>query len=226
MASLPSNVRVSRHPCLKAKLSQLRSNKTCSRETNALVKDIATILGCEALSTSLTTAQAGTETSPLGFEYTVETIQPSNIVLVPILRSGLGMLQAVQDLLPQPVAVHHLGLFREDITLQPVEYYNNLPGNTTTTPAVAADLAILLDPVVATGGTAVAAIQTLREWGVGRVVLLGVLGSKAGLLKAANEWPEGVDVLVGGVDDEVDDKGMIVPGLGDIGDRLFLARGK
>lgn len=144
-------------------------------------------------------------------------------------KRGLTCPPAIQDLLPNPVAVHHLGLFREPTTLQPVEYYNNLPFHRPDSSGaynVAAELAIVLDPVVATGGTAAAAIQTLREWGVKKVVLLSVLGCKEGLARAANEWPEGVEVWVGGVDEGVDEKGMIRPGLGDIGDRLFLAHGK
>lgn len=153
---------------------------------------------------------------------------------------------AMQTLLPHSVSIHHLGLFREPTTLQPVEYYNNLPSQphpsssntsssspTTTTSSTkgtrnsaAAHLAILLDPIVATGGTSAAAIQTLREWGVEKVILLSVLGTTDGLRKAAEEWPEGVEVWVAGVDSGLDEKGMIVPGLGDIGDRLFLALGK
>ncbi|EEP79960.1 hypothetical protein UREG_04802 [Uncinocarpus reesii 1704] len=115
------------------------------------------------------------------------------------------------DLLPNPVPVHHLGLFREPTTLQPVEYYNNLPFHRSTSSnpdanGTAADLAILLDPIVATGGTAAAAIQSLKEWGVKKVILLSILGTRTGLTKAASEWPEGVEVLVGDVDDEIDAK--------------------
>ena len=152
------------------------------------------------------------------------------------------MVDAIQTLLPFPVPVHHLGLFREPTSLQPVEYYNNLPYHQPPPPpsqisgaepgtqdgeaTAAADLAILIDPVIATGGTSVAAIQTLREWGVGRVILLAVLGSAAGVQRAAEEWAEGVEVWVGAVDAECDDRGMIKPGLGDVGDRLFLTMGK
>ncbi|KAH0541272.1 hypothetical protein GP486_008725, partial [Trichoglossum hirsutum] len=151
----------------------------------------------------------------------------------------------IQTLLPYPVPINHLGLFREPTTLQPVEYYNNLPysqppqspahaaaATTTTTPAsvttnsAAATLAILLDPVIATGGTAEAAIQTLREWGVQRVLVISVLGSEPGLRRAAEEWPQGTELWVGAVDEEVDRKGMIKPGIGDVGDRLFLTLGK
>ncbi|PYI06800.1 PRTase-like protein [Aspergillus sclerotiicarbonarius CBS 121057] len=136
----------------------------------------------------------------------------------------------MNSLLPTSKPIYHLGLFRERLTLQPVEYYNNLPfqppsDNTTINPA-AASTAILLDPVIATGATAEAAIHLLREWGVKRVVMLSVLGSEAGVRRAAETWPEGVEVWTGAVDERCDQRGMIVPGLGDIGDRLFVAMGK
>lgn len=121
--------------------------------------------------------------------------------------------------------MHHLGLFRDPISLSPVEYYNNLPSHHPNVPPP--PLAIVLDPVIATGGTAVAAIQTLLEWGVEKVLLLSVLGSEDGVQRAAAEVGGGaVEVWVGAVDDRVNAKGMIVPGLGDVGDRLFLTPGK
>ncbi|KAK2761486.1 hypothetical protein FQN53_007686 [Emmonsiellopsis sp. PD_33] len=233
MASLPSNVHVSKHPCLRGKLSQLRSSTTGSRETNRLVHDIATILGYESLATNLQITSSGTGTTPLGYEYPTESVATEKIALIPILRSGLGMVQAIQDLLPSPVAVHHLGLFREPTTLHPVEYYNNLPfqpvtdaKTSATINTAAATLAIIIDPIIATGGTSAAAIQTLKEWGVSKVLVLSVLGSEEGVRRAAEEWPEGVEVWLGGVDPGLDGKGMIKPGVGDIGDRLFLALGK
>ncbi|PGH03697.1 uracil phosphoribosyltransferase [Blastomyces parvus] len=231
MASpLPSNIHVSQHPCLRAKLSQLRSINTGSTDTNRLINDIAMILGCEALGASLQVISSGTGTTPLGYEYPAETISPEKIALVPILRSGLGMVQAIQDLLPSPVAVHHLGLFRERTTLHPVEYYNNLPFHPSAEDpqknTAAATLAIIVDPIIATGGTCAAAIQTLKEWGIARVLVLSVLASEDGAKRAAEEWPEGVDIWLGAVDPGLDAKGMIKPGVGDVGDRLFLALGK
>lgn len=138
---------------------------------------------------------------------------------------------ALQTLLPEPVSVHHLGLFREPTTLQPVEYYNNLPYHRPTSvdpdPSPIPSIAILLDPVIATGGTASAAIQTLLEWGVKKVVVISVLGSEEGVKRAAEEnGRESVEVWVGGLDRQVDERGMIRPGLGDVGDRLFLTIGK
>ena len=137
------------------------------------------------------------------------------------------MLSALTTLLPDPVPIHHLGLFREPTTLQPVEYYNNLPYHTKLAPWAKKEnhLAIVLDPIIATGGTAVAAIQTLKEWGVSKIIVLSVLGAKEGVRRAAEEW-EGVEIWIGGVDMELNGKGMIVPGVGDVGDRLFGTKGK
>ncbi|CAG8054814.1 unnamed protein product [Penicillium olsonii] len=234
--SLPVNVHISTHPCLQAKLSLIRSSSTTPRETRGLVHDIANILGVEAFS-GLKLAKTGTDTTPLGVEYETQGIDPADLALVPILRSGLGMVDALNDLLPTPVPVYHLGLFREKVSLQPVEYYNNLPFHRSelslaspaslnpTTNTAAATLAVLLDPVIATGATAEAAIQLLRDWGVKKVIMLSVLASEEGIQRAAGTWDQ-VEVYVGGIDKGVNEKGMIVPGLGDIGDRLFVAVGK
>ncbi|CAI7668332.1 unnamed protein product [Penicillium pancosmium] len=235
---LPSNVHISSHPCLKAKLSQLRSQSTSPRETRDLVKEIASILGVEAFANGLKLTKTGTDRTPLGVEYETQGIDPADLALVPILRSGLGMVDALNDLLPTAVPIYHLGLFREKLTLQPVEYYNNLPFHRSelspaspasldpTTNTAASTLAVLLDPIIATGATAEAAIQLLREWGVKKVIMLSVLGSEDGVKRAAEVWKEGVEVWVGAVDEKCNEKGMIVPGVGDIGDRLFVAIGK
>ncbi|KAK4546255.1 hypothetical protein LTR36_001932 [Oleoguttula mirabilis] len=223
---LPSNVHVSTHPCVRAKLSQLRSSSTNAKETKALVHEIATMIGCEALAHSLSTVQTGTDTSPLDYEYSTEDISPSHISLVPILRSGLSMVDALQSLLPLPVPVHHLGMYREKSTLQPVEYYNNLPHHKAGDNTSVSELAIIVDPIIATGSTVCAAIDTLRDWGVSRILSVSILASEGGLRRAAEAWPEGVEFWVGGVDAGTDERGMIKPGLGDIGDRLFLTVGK
>jgi uracil phosphoribosyltransferase len=230
--SLPKNAHVSSHPCLQAKLSQLRSVKTGTRDVQALVHEIALMVGYEALGSALKAQQGDTDESPLGYSYTTTTTSPSpsRISLVPILRSGLSMVPALSSLLPAPVPVHHLGLFREKQTLQPVEYYNNLPyhSSTSSNPDVGgpAELAIIVDPIIATGATACAAIDSLKEHGVKRILVISVLATEEGLAAACGEWEEGVEVWVGGCDKEVDGKGMIKPGLGDIGDRLFMTLGK
>ncbi len=140
---------------------------------------------------------------------------------------------ALQTLLPNPVPVYHLGLFREPTNLEPVEYYNKLPYHVPAadTPSDsqnpgASELAFLLDPVIAPGGTCAAAIQTLKEWGVKRVIVISVLGAVPGVTRAANEWPEGVEIWIAGLDEGITDKGMIKPGWGDVGDRLFMSIGK
>ncbi|KAI2642477.1 uracil phosphoribosyltransferase-domain-containing protein [Xylaria nigripes] len=226
--SLPSNVHVSRHPCLLSKLSRLRSKDTDSREVKSLVHEISLIIGCEAFAAALTPVEGPKSETPIGYEYTTTSVQPQKISIVPILRSGLAMVDAVQTLLPIPVPVHHLGLYREPSTLEPVEYYNNLPNhNATGRPgAHASSLAVIVDPVIATGGTCVAAIQTLKEWGVKKIVVLSVISASKGVLRAAAEWPEGVEIWVAGVDTELTPNGMLKPGLGDIGDRIFLTIGK
>ncbi|KAI9793895.1 MAG: hypothetical protein M1816_007147 [Peltula sp. TS41687] len=262
--SLPPNVHISRHPCVRAKLSQLRSAQTNGRDTKTLVHEIALLVGVEALRDNVQITDGEKDTTPLGYSYTTQTLLPRRISLIPILRSGLGMVEAIQTLLPHPIPVHHLGLFRDPISLQPVEYYNNLPyhhrraqpapdststSTTNNNPSSSSassttlttkqdeeqhHLAILVDPIIATGGTAVAAIQTLKEWGVTRIVVIAVLGSVQGLSRAAEECDGEGDgegggdgeIWCAGVDEEIDDRGMLRPGLGDVGDRLFLTVGK
>ena len=122
-------------------------------------------------------------------------------------------------------------MYREPSTLDPVEYYNNLPHHIPdqsdpSDDGSASSLAILVDPVIATGGTCAAAIQTLREWGAKRVLVLAVIGAEEGVKKVAKEWPEGSELWIAGVDKELTREGMLKPGLGDVGDRLFSTVGK
>ncbi|KAI0390406.1 PRTase-like protein [Xylariaceae sp. FL0594] len=226
--SLPPNVHVSGHPCLLSKLSRLRSKETESREVKSLVNDIALILGCEALGSALAAVDGPKGETPIGYEYTTTTINPQEISIVPILRSGLAMVEAIQTLLPNPVPVHHLGLYREPSTLEPVEYYNNLPNHLAgaASEGHASSLAIVVDPVIATGGTCVAAIQTLKEWGVKKILVISVVAAVEGVIRAAAESPDGVEIWVAGVDAELTTNGMLKPGVGDIGDRVFLTIGK
>jgi uracil phosphoribosyltransferase len=119
-------------------------------------------------------------------------------------------------MLPASVPVHHLGMYREPSTLDPVEYYNNLPQHPSGPDS--GRVAIIVDPVIA--------IQTLREWGAKKVIVLSVIGAQVGVQKAAAEWPEGTEIWIAGVDKELTDGGMLKPGLGDVGDRLFLTIGK
>jgi uracil phosphoribosyltransferase len=169
--------------------------------------------------------------SPLGYTYTTETIAPKKVSLVPILRSGLSMIDALTSLLPNPVPIHHLGMYRSKPTFEPIEYYNNLPYHRTSTTdstdsAGPSELAIVVDPVIATGATATAAVETLKDWGVKRVLVLCILGSVDGVKRVAESWEGCVEVWCGGCDEGTDERGMIKPGLGDVGDRLYLTIGK
>ncbi|PHH60506.1 hypothetical protein CDD81_1596 [Ophiocordyceps australis] len=223
MSSLPPNVHVSKHPCLRAKLSQLRSQNASPEDVKRLVHEISLVVACEAFAHTLTTVESRKDTTPLGFEYTVMDTSPSTMCIVPILRSGLAMVDATQALLPRHVPIHHLGMYRDRTTLDPVEYYNNLPSKAS---APTSSLAIVVDPIIATGGTAAAAIGTIREWGAEKVVVLTILAAEEGLKRVAQEWAEATDIWVAGVDEQTTADGMLQPGLGDIGDRLFLTVGK
>lgn len=120
-------------------------------------------------------------------------------------------------------------MYREPTTLAPVEYYNNLPNHISGSGAHGSGtstLAIILDPVIATGGTCKEAIHILHEWGAQRIIVLSVLGAASGVKTAAEAWPEGVEIWLAGMDEELTDRGMLKPGLGDVGDRLFLTIGK
>jgi uracil phosphoribosyltransferase len=155
--------------------------------------------------------------TPIGASYDLLSITPTRLCLVPVLRSGLGMSEAFLSLLPSTTEIHHLGLFREEHTLSAVEYYNKLPHPKKSGHI---DTAFIVDPIIATGNTACAAIQIMKEWGVRKIVFTCILASKAGIERVSKEWPVGVTLIVGCVDDKLNEKGYIVPGVGDVGDRL------
>ncbi|GAA5964711.1 hypothetical protein JCM8115_005702 [Rhodotorula mucilaginosa] len=200
------------HPLVQAKLSELRSVETSSHRFRALVKELSTLLGIEA-SRDLPLKDVPGLKSPIT-EFTGKAIAPK-IGLSPILRAGIGMTEPILDLFPE-ASVFYLGLFREKVSLQPVEYYQKLP------PTPTVETLYLLDPLIATGGTAVAAISILLDWGleISQIKVLSILGSKPGLTRVAEAYP-GLEIYTCGIDDVLSEDGMIVPGLGDSGDRLF-----
>ncbi|GAA5992090.1 hypothetical protein JCM11641_002536 [Rhodosporidiobolus odoratus] len=202
---------VSSHPLVQAKLSELRNKNTPAYRFRALVSELSTLLGVEASrDIALKDVQLQTPLSTC----TGKEIAP-RVGVSPILRAGIGMNAAFLDLFPE-AQVFYLGLYREKVSLSPVEYYQKLPKEVTV------DTLYLLDPLVATGGTAIAAISILLDWGldISQIKLVSILGSKPGLEKVAEAYP-GLQIFVGGVDDELSPEGMILPGLGDSGDRLF-----
>ncbi|KAI9471247.1 uracil phosphoribosyltransferase [Coemansia mojavensis] len=205
------NIFVSKHPLVQQKISALRQASNTSQAFRELTDGIGRLLMYEAtLDLSLIVDNTKQVHSP------VSTYHPVSIAtqhaLVPILRSGLGLLNAASDFLPH-AQVHHLGLFREESTLLPVEYYNKLPQKCTV------DECIVLDPMIATGGTADAAIKILKTWGVPRIKFVTICASRQGIERLSKEHPD-VQFYVAVIDNELNEQGFVVPGIGDCGDRL------
>ncbi|KAF9569359.1 uracil phosphoribosyltransferase [Agrocybe pediades] len=206
-----SKVHIVSHPIVNGELSKLRKASTSPKEFREGVDTISLLLGYEA-SRNLDEVSFVDQT-PVA-QFTGTKVGP-RIGLTPILRAGLGMTDALLKLFPS-APVYHLGLYREKVTLQPVEYYSKLPAS----PPI--DQVFLLDPLIATGGTACAALGMIVEWGipVQKIKLLSILASEAGLQHIQEEYPN-LEIWVAGVDKELTAEGIINPGLGDTGDRLF-----
>lgn len=198
-----------RHPLIECHLTRLRDKSTSSTEFRQLVHRLASLLAYEATKDLLTTSVevetplATTEGRRLG----------QRIGIVPILRAGLGMVDSVLDLIPA-AEVWHLGLYRDERTAQPVEYYSKLPSQRPV------DVALVLDPMLATGGSVIAALTALRHWGVRHAKLLSVLASEEGVKRVEAEFPDS-QFYVCQIDPCLDDHKYIIPGLGDAGDRIF-----
>ena len=197
------------HPLVRRHLTRLRDKTTPPEEFRSLVRRLATLLAYEATK-DLACAEMTVET-PLTM--TAGSELSERIGLVPILRAGLGMVDPVLDLIPT-AEVWHLGLYRDESTAQPVKYYSKLP------PKRPVDVALVVDPMLATGGSAVAALETLREWGVKRTKVLSIIASEEGIRSVVGLFPES-QLYVCQIDPELNDQKFIVPGLGDAGDRIF-----
>ncbi len=202
-------VYVSQHPLVLHKLSLLRSKLTEPKKFRELVHEIAQLLFYEA-TRDLALAPLTVET-PLGVCSGYEIAE--RIGLTPILRAGLGMSEAILDIVPT-AHVWHLGLYRDHETLQPVTYYNKLPAQ----PDI--DLSIVVDPMLATGGSAVAAVDILKRWGASRIKFLGLIASPEGVRTLSSAHPD-VPIHLAAIDSHLNEMGYIVPGLGDAGDRQF-----
>jgi uracil phosphoribosyltransferase len=204
-----SQVHVSAHPLVKHKLTKLRDMKTEHKKFRELVREIAILLAYEA--TADLKLQEVVVTSPMG-RAAGHRVQ-EKIGLVPILRAGLGMVDGIWEMIPA-AEVWHIGLFREERTLRPVEYYSKLPVSPTV------DVCLVLDPMLATGGSAVATVNILKEWGARRVKFVGIIASHKGVACLTQAHPD-VPIYVAAVDESLNEIGFIVPGLGDAGDRQF-----
>lgn len=204
-----SNLFVSNHPLVAHKLSILRSHDTEPKKFRALVREIATLLTYEATSDLLT--KEVDVITPLAQTHCQELKE--KVGLVPILRAGLGMVEGVWDLIPN-AEVWHIGLYRDEKTLKPVEYYNKLPLEPTVS------VCLILDPMLATGGSAVATVDVLKNWGVKKIKFVGLIAAPEGIRNLQQNHPD-VPIHIAAVDDRLNEKGYIVPGLGDAGDRQF-----
>ncbi|KAG2214089.1 hypothetical protein INT46_011891 [Mucor plumbeus] len=208
-----STLHISQHPIIATKLSQLRDAKQNSKVVRELTQDLSVLLGYEA-SNSLALANGESNTASSFGSY--QSVQISDKVgLVPVLRSGLGFVNGFLNLFPE-APVYHLGIYREKVSHQPVEYYNKLPD----VPNV--DTCFVLDPVIATGNTAVATINILKEWGLSanQIKFVAIVGSEQGIEQLQREHPD-VHIYLAAMDQSLDSNGYITPGIGDSGDRLW-----
>jgi len=209
---MPPTFHVSTHPAVQHKLAVLRDRTTEPKKFREVVRELSWLLGYEAL--------AYARLRPLTVQTPLEEMQGAQlgdrIGLVPILRAGLGMVDAMLELMPT-AEVWHLGLFRDERTLRPVEYYNKLPTTATV------DLCLILDPMLATGGSATAAIEVLKRWGAVtpvRIKLVNLIAAPEGVAAVAAAHPD-VEIHCAALDRQLNEKGYILPGLGDAGDRQF-----
>ena len=199
----------STHPVIHHKLAALRSTVTPPPEFRSLVRSLATLIAQEA--TADLASRAVEVATPLGRAQ--GHVLADTIGIVPILRAGLGMADGVLDLIPE-AEVWHIGLFRDEHTLRPTEYYNKLPSSCRVT------LALVVDPMLATGGSAIRACEVLKAAGIPRLKFLALIAAPEGVERLARAMPD-VPIHVGVIDERLNDVGVIHPGLGDAGDRQF-----
>ena len=198
------------HPLLQHKLSILRDENTGVKDFREVVSEIATLMCYEAtrdlpleeveIKTPITTAK-------------FKTIAGKKLAIVPVLRAGLGMVDGILTLIPS-AKVGHIGLYRDPDTLEPVEYYCKMPND------IAEREVIILDPMLATGGSASAAIQFIKNYEVKNIKLMNIIAAPEGIQRVHHDHPD-VDIYCAALDEQLNDHGYIVPGLGDAGDRIF-----
>ncbi len=204
-----SNVIITNHPLIEHKLSILRNVNTDPTVFRHLVKELGALL-CYEATRDLPVRPVEVQT-PLT-AMTANEIE-EEIALVPILRAGLGMVDGIWDLIPN-AHVFHIGFYRNEETLQPIEYYNKLPKDHPI------NICLLLDPMLATGGSAIATTNILKKWGAKKIKFVGLIGAPEGIKALQDAHPD-MDIHLAAVDDHLNERGYIVPGLGDAGDRQF-----
>jgi uracil phosphoribosyltransferase len=204
-----AEVHISQHPLVQHKLTILRNKETEPKKFRELIREIAMLLAYEA--TADLKLESTQVTTPMG-KAAGHNLR-EKIGLVPILRAGLGMVEGIWEMMPS-AEVWHIGLYRDENTLQPVEYYNKLP----VIPTV--QVCLVLDPMLATGGSAVATVNILKHWGANRIKFVGILAAPEGVETLHSAHPD-VPIHLAAVDERLNNIGYIVPGLGDAGDRQF-----
>ncbi|CEI80768.1 uracil phosphoribosyltransferase [Oceanobacillus oncorhynchi subsp. incaldanensis] len=205
-----SNVFVFDHPLIQHKLTYIRDKNTGTKEFRELVDEVAMLMAFE-ITRDLPTSDVEVETPVTTSKSKV--LAGKKLGLVPILRAGLGMVDGVRKLIPA-AKVGHVGLYRDPETLKPVEYYVKLPND------IKERELIVIDPMLATGGSAIDAIGALKKRGAKNIRLMCLVAAPEGV-KAVQEVHPDVDIYLAALDERLDDHGYIVPGLGDAGDRLF-----
>lgn len=206
---MASPVHISTHPLVEDKMTLLRDQRTDPKTFRELMREIAVLIAYEA--TSDLTVEEMTVVTPLGRASGGRVSE--RVGLVPILRAGLGMVEGISNLLPH-AEVWHIGLLRDRRTLEAVEYYSRLPVKPTV------DVCLVIDPMLATGGSATMAVDILKRWGVQRIKFMGVIAAAPGVQRLTAAHPD-VPLYLAAVDDQLNAAGLIVPGLGDAGNRLF-----
>ena len=205
-----SNVQIMDHPLIQHKIGWLRRIETGSKDFRSLVSEIAMLMCFEATrNLKLTDVEIETPIC----RTTVKELQGKKLAVIPILRAGLGMVDGMLNLIPA-AKVGHIGLYRDPATKEPVEYYCKLPED------CAEREAFVVDPMLATGGSAVEAIRMLQEKGVKNIHFMCIIAAPEGVKRMQEEHPD-IDIYIGALDDHLNDNCYIVPGLGDAGDRIF-----
>lgn len=205
------NVVIFDHPLIRHKIAILRDEKTSMKEFRELVEEITTLMTYESLKDGVPTIEKEVKT-PLE-TCTQKVVKDNAIVIVPILRAGLGMVNGIHVLFPS-ARVGHIGMYRNEETLQPHAYYCKLPEG------IEEKLVLVVDPMLATGGSACDAIQLLKDRGCKSIKFMAIIGAPEGVSKVAETHPD-VNIYVSTLDRCLNEKGYILPGLGDAGDRLF-----